>query len=227
MTYNNIREAVFVIRKNRFTAEIQIDGKTQVCHVKNTGRLRELLVPGAICFVEESDNPERKTKYSLIAVKHGDEIINIDSQAPNKVFFEWAKNGCFLSGITQICPEKTFGNSRFDFYIETKNDKVFVEVKGVTLKKDGVALFPDAPTKRGVKHLYELCNCTEKGYKAYVVFVAQMKGVHTFSPNRDTHKEFADALLLCSKKGVNIVCADCNVTESTLNIDKTIDIKLK
>lgn len=227
MTYNNIKEALFVSRKNRFTAEIQIDGKIQSCHVKNTGRLRELLIPGTPCFAEESDNPERKTKYSLIAVKHGDEIINIDSQAPNKVFYEWAKEGGFIDGIKLIKPEKTFGDSRFDCYIETENDRIFVEVKGVTLKKNGVALFPDAPTQRGVKHLYGLCDCIEHGYGAYIFFVAQMKGVDVFSPNADTHKEFADALLFCKQKGVKILCADCHVTHNSLKIDKLIEVKLK
>lgn len=227
MTYNNIKKAVFLSRKNRFTAEIQIDGKTHICHVKNTGRLRELLIPGVPCFVEESDNPERKTRYSLIAVSHKDEIINIDSQAPNKVFYEWAKDGGFIDKITLIKPEKTFKDSRFDCYIETQDETIFVEVKGVTLKKNGVALFPDAPTERGVKHLYGLCDCIDHGYKAYIVFVAQMKGIHTFSPNIETHKEFAEALLFCKQKGVEIICVDCNVTYDSLRIDKMIEVKLQ
>ena len=226
MKYDNIRSAVFVNRINRFTANIEIDGEVSLCHVKNTGRLRELLLSGTECFVQVHDNPERKTKYSLIAVKKANEVVNIDSQAPNKVFYEWARSGGFLDGVTLIKPEKTFGNSRFDCYIERADEKIFVEVKGVTLEKEGVALFPDAPTERGVKHLRELCECVKDGYKAYIVFVVQMKGVHSFSPNRETHKEFADALCECRKSGVNIICVDCHVTPDSLGISKEIEVKL-
>lgn len=227
MKYKNIRKAEFVSRKNRFIAEIKLDGNIYSCHVKNTGRLKELLVPGAEVFVEETDNKERKTRYSLISVKKGKEVVNIDSQAPNKVFYEWVKNGGFCEGAVLIKPEKTFGNSRFDCYIETEKDKIFVEVKGVTLEKNGTALFPDAPTERGVKHLRELCECVREGYKAYIVFVVQMKGVHSFSPNIETHKEFADALAECKEKGVNILCVDCDVTPDTLRISNKIEVKLQ
>ena len=226
MKYDNIRSAVFVNRINRFTANIEIDGEVSLCHVKNTGRLRELLVPGTECFVQVHDNPERKTKYSLIAVKKANEVVNIDSQAPNKVFYEWVRDGGFLDGVTLIKPEKTFGNSRFDCYIERGNEKIFAEVKGVTLEKEGVALFPDAPTERGVKHLRELCECVNDGYKAYIVFVVQMKGVHSFSPNEETNKEFAEALRECREKGVNIICVDCEVTPESLSISKEIEVKL-
>ena len=226
MKYDNIRSAVFVNRINRFTANIEIDGEVSLCHVKNTGRLRELLLSGTECFVQVHDNPERKTKYSLIAVKKANEVVNIDSQAPNKVFYEWARSGGFLDGVTLIKPEKTFGNSRFDCYIERADEKIFVEVKGVTLEKEGVALFPDAPTERGVKHLRELCECVKNGYKAYIVFVVQMKGVHSFSPNEETHKEFTEALRECRKSGVNIICVDCHVTPDSLGISKEIEVKL-
>lgn len=227
MRYDNIKEAVFVNRINRFTANIQIDGKVRLCHVKNTGRLRELLLEGAVCFVQEHDNPERKTKYSLIAVKKGNEVVNIDSQAPNKVFYEWAKNGGFIDGITLIKPETTYKNSRFDCYIEAGTRKMFVEVKGVTLENGGVALFPDAPTERGVKHLRELCECKKEGYDACIVFVVQMKGVDSFSPNRTTHEAFADALAECDANGVDIVCVDCRVTPETLTIDERVKIRLE
>ena len=226
MKYDNIRSAVFVNRINRFTANIEIDGEVSLCHVKNTGRLRELLLSGTECFVQVHDNPERKTKYSLVAVKKVNEVVNIDSQAPNKVFYEWAREGKFLPDVTLVKPETTYGNSRFDCYLERKDEKIFVEVKGVTLEKDGVALFPDAPTERGVKHLRELCECANDGYNAYIVFVVQMKGVNCFSPNRDTHKEFADALCECQKKGVNIICVDCDVTPDTLRISNRIEVKL-
>ncbi len=226
MKYDNIMSAVFVSRKNRFTAEIKIDGAIELCHVKNTGRLRELLVPEAKVFVQHHDSTERKTKYSLVAVQKGNEVVNIDSQAPNKVFYEWAKSGGFVDGITLIRPETTFGNSRFDCYIEAGMRKIFVEVKGVTLERAGVALFPDAPTERGVKHLRELCECVKQGYEAYIVFVVQMKGVHSFSPNRDTHKEFAGCLEECQRSGVSIVCVDCMVTPETLEISQKIKVVL-
>lgn len=227
MKYKNIKSARFSKRINRFLCEIKIDGKIEICHVKNTGRLRELLIEDVQCFVEEHDNSDRKTKYSLVAVKKGEEVVNIDSQAPNKVFYEWVRDGGFLDAVTLIKPETTYGNSRFDCYIEADNRKIFVEVKGVTLEKDGTALFPDAPTERGVKHLRELCSCVKEGYEAYIVFVVQMKGVHTFSPNAETHEEFADTLIECSAGGVNIICVDCDVTPDTLKISKEIQVKLQ
>ena len=226
MEYINTLTAFFVNRINRFTAVVNVDGNDEICHVKNTGRLKELLKSGARVILEKHDDAKRKTKYSLIAVKTENGFVNIDSQAPNKVFYEWVKQGHFCDGVTLIKPETTYGNSRFDCYIEAGNRKIFVEVKGVTLNRDGVALFPDAPTERGVKHLRELCKCTLDGYEAYIVFVAQMKGIHSFSPNIETHKEFGDALKECEKSRVNILCYDCIVTESTLKIDNKIPIKL-
>lgn len=226
MKYNDIRQAVFLKRLNRFTAEIDVDGKTQLCHVKNTGRLRELLTENAKVFVQVHNNPARKTKYSLIAVQKKREVVNIDSQMPNKVFYEWAGNGKFVDGITLIKPEKTYEKSRFDCYIEAGDRKIFVEVKGVTLERDGTALFPDAPTERGVKHLRELCDCVRNGYEAYIVFIVQMKGVHSFSPNAETHPEFAKVLCECRENGVNILCVDCIVSPDTIVIDKEIKVNL-
>lgn len=228
MIYKNIFKAYFISRPNRFIANINIDGKEEKCHVKNTGRLGELLINGAVCYVEKSDNPDRKTKYDLIAIENNSQIINIDSQAPNKIVYEWLlseKNG-IIKDIIKIKPECKYKNSRFDFYIETKKDKIFMEVKGVTLKKNDVALFPDAPTERGVKHLYELCECIKDGYKAYVFFVIKMKGISHFTPNIKTHPEFYVALKNASENNVGILCYDCIITENSLNIDKKINCKL-
>ncbi|MBQ8758778.1 MAG: DNA/RNA nuclease SfsA [Clostridia bacterium] len=226
MKYDNMRNAVFVSRKNSFVSQIEIDGKEVLCHVKNTGRLRELLVKGAEIYVQEHDSSQRKTKYSLIAVKKEKELVNIDSQAPNKVFYEWVKNGGFCDNVTFIKPETTYGSSRFDCYIEAGDRRIFAEIKGVTLEKNGTAMFPDAPTERGLKHLRELCKCVEDGFEAYIVFVVQMKGVHTFTPNVQTHREFAEMLSECDKNGVKIVCVDCNVTPETLEISQKIEVKL-
>ena len=225
MIYKNIKEAKFLSRPNRFIAHIELDGKEEICHVKNTGRCKELLTPNATVFVQESDNPNRKTRYDLIGVVKGDRIINMDSQIPNKVFAEWTQNSGYFGSITLIKSEKTFGDSRFDFYIETDTDKIFVEVKGVTLEEDGVVLFPDAPTERGVKHINELCRCVKEGYKAYIFFIIQMDNVKYFTPYRKTHPQFADALKAAAEKGVNIVALDCLVTENSIaanNFVKTL-----
>lgn len=226
MIYKNVRQAFFVSRKNRFLAEIEVDGKICLCHVKNTGRLKELLTQGTRVYAQEHNTSERKTKYSLVAVEKDGKTVNIDSQAPNKVFYEWVKKGCFADGVTLVKPEKTYGNSRFDCYIETPERKIFVEVKGVTLEKDGVAMFPDAPTERGVKHLHELCRCIGDGYEAYIVFVVQMKGVTGFTPNRKTHEEFANALVKCKDCGVKVLCVDCNVTYDRLEISDFVEVRL-
>ena len=226
MIYENIVKANFVSRPNRFIANIEIDGKCEIAHVKNTGRCKELFVPGAEIYVQLCDNPLRKTQYDVIAVKKGTEIINIDSQIPNKVFAEFVAEGKFLSGITYVKPETTYQNSRFDFYIERGNEKIYVEVKGVTLEQNGVALFPDAPTDRGVKHINELIDAIKNGFSAYIIFVIQMKGVNEFKPNASMHKEFADALKKANENGVKIIALDCNVTENTIKIDKNIDVSL-
>lgn len=226
MIYKNIKKAQFLSRPNRFIAHIDIDGKTEICHVKNTGRCKELLTENATVFVQESNNPSRKTKFDLIAVLKGERLINMDSQIPNKVFAEWAKTSRFFGDITLLKAEKTFENSRFDFYIETEKDKAFVEVKGVTLEQDGVVLFPDAPTERGVKHINELCRCIEAGYKAYIFFIIQMDNVKYFTPNRTTHAAFADALKAAAEKGVGVYALDCKVGENSIVADKFVEIRL-
>ena len=218
MNYDNILEGKFISRPNRFIAHIEINGKVEICHVKNTGRCKELLTPNAIVFVEENNNPKRKTKFSLIGVIKGKRMINMDSQVTNKVVHEWILKGNLLKEVTLIKPEKKYNNSRFDFYIETENRKIFIEVKGVTLESEGIVKFPDAPTERGVKHVKELCDCIKDGYEAYIIFVIQMKDVLHFEPNIETHKEFAEVLKEAAKKGVNIIAVDCEVKEDSINI---------
>jgi len=226
MIYKNIQKARFLNRPNRFIAHIDIDGKTEVCHVKNTGRCRELLTENATVFVQKSDNPNRKTKYDLISVLKGEKLINMDSQIPNKVFGEWAQNSGFFGEIKLLKAEKTFENSRFDFYIETDNEKIFVEIKGVTLEQDGVVMFPDAPTERGVKHINELCRCIDNGYKAYIFFIIQMDNVKYFTPNRKTHPQFADVLKAAAEKGVGVYALDCKVSENSIAADKFVEVRL-
>lgn len=226
MRYNNIISAKFVLRPNRFIAEIDINEKREICHVKNTGRCKELLKPNANVYVQYSDNPKRKTKYDLISVYKGTELINMDSQAPNKVFGEWVEKGNFIPNISKIKTECKYGKSRFDFYIEAKNRRIFAEIKGVTLEENGVVMFPDAPTERGVKHIKELSECVKDGYEAYVFFIVQMKSCSFFKPNRAMHSEFADALIEAEKSGVNIKALNCIVTPDELSIDREIEIKL-
>jgi sugar fermentation stimulation protein A len=224
MKYDNIVKGKFIARPNRFIAHIEINGKIEVCHVKNTGRCKELLIPSAIVFVQENDNAKRKTKFSLISVIKENRIINIDSQVPNKIVYEWISNGNLLNDITLIKPETKYNNSRFDFYVETKNKKIFIEVKGVTLENQGVVKFPDAPTERGLKHVKELCDCVKEGYDAYIIFVVQMKDVLHFEPNVETHKEFAEALKEAKKRGVNILAVNCEVKENSINIKDYVKV---
>jgi len=226
MIYSNIYTAKFLSRPNRFIAHIDLDGKKEIAHVKNTGRCRELLTENATVFVQKSDNPNRKTKYDLIGVLKGEKMINMDSQIPNKVFGQWAETSGFFGDLKLIKAEKTFGSSRFDLYSETEKDKIFVEVKGVTLENDGVVMFPDAPTERGVKHINELCTCLESGYKAYIFFIIQMDNVKYFTPNRQTHPAFADALKNAAEKGVGVYALDCKVTQNSIVADKFVEIKL-
>lgn len=226
MIYDNIKKAKFLSRPNRFIAHIEIDGKTEIAHVKNTGRCKELLTSSATVFVQENNLPHRKTKYDIISVYKSGQLINIDSQVPNKVFSEWAKNGNFLSNIELIKPETTYQNSRFDFYVEANDRKIFVEIKGVTLEENGIAMFPDAPTERGVKHINELIHCTTNGYEAYIVFIIQMNNVDYFTPNDKTHKDFGDVLRQAKTKGVNIIAIDCIVTEESIVANNYVDINL-
>ena len=226
MKYNNIFEGTFISRPNRFIAKVKTDGREETVHVKNTGRCKELLVSGAKVFLERSDNPDRKTEYDLVSVYKGDELINIDSTAPNKVFGEWLATTDLFGKITKIKPECFYKKSRFDYYIETENEKIFVEVKGVTLEKEGVVLFPDAPTERGVKHLRELLEATGEGFKAYAFFIVQMKNCTYFTPNSETHKEFSDTLREVREKGVGIYALNCRVTKDTLDIDDFLEVKI-
>ncbi len=226
MKYDSIHSGIFVSRKNRFIAEVNVGGSPVLCHVKNTGRLKELLVTGAEVFLEESKNPERKTKFDLISVKKDGKTVNIDSTAPNAAFGEFLKRTEFFGDITDISPECRYKNSRFDFFFVANGKKTFAEVKGVTLERDGTALFPDAPTERGIKHINELCDCVSEGYMAYIVFVIQMKGVKSFSPNAETHKEFAQTLAKARQKGVGILCFDCEVSPDSMFIDDRIEVVL-
>ncbi len=224
MKYENIIKGTFIDRPNRFIAICEINGNKEICHVKNTGRCRELLVKGVTVYLEKSSNPNRKTKYDLIAVQKNDRLINIDSQVVNKVAFEFLPT--LFEGVKFIKPEYKYGNSRLDFYIETECEKIFVEVKGVTLENDGVVSFPDAPTERGVKHLKELQKAVTEGYKAYVLFVIQMSDVKYFEPNRITHPQFADTLKEARKGEVVPLAFDCAVTPDTIKIRKPVLIKI-
>lgn len=224
--YDNIVSGKFISRPNRFIAIVEIDGAEHTCHVKNTGRCRELLVPGASVFLEEASNPNRKTKYDLISVYKNRNLINIDSQAPNRVFNEWLNEKNLFNKIKLIKPETKYGNSRFDFYIEADGKKIFVETKGVTLEEDGIAMFPDAPTERGRKHLNELSDSVKNGYDAYVAFIIQMSGVKLFKPNIKTDLNFADDLKKASESGVKIIALDCMVTENSLKINDYIPVLL-
>ena len=224
MKYENIKEGIFVERPNRFIAHIEIDGDIEICHVKNTGRCKELLVPNSKVYVQEFDSDKRKTKYDLISVYKSDTLINIDSQAPNKVVAEFLPK--LFDDIMYVKPEAKYKNSRFDFYVETKTHKIFIEVKGVTLENDEVAMFPDAPTERGVKHINELIECMEDGYLAYIIFVIQMDKIKYFTPNNVTHKEFGDTLKNAKNKGVEILAFDCNITKDSITAKDCVDIVL-
>lgn len=211
-------------RPNRFIAEVMLDGRKEIVHVKNTGRLRELLVPGATVFVQEKNQPSRKTRFDLIsAVKNGF-MVNMDSQSVNQVVEDFIRDGHLFENVRILRREKTYRDSRFDLYLETDRDKIFVEVKGVTLENDSIARFPDAPTERGLKHIYELCDCVENGYKACLLFAVQMKGIKGFSPNDETQPEFRHALKTALDKGVMVRAYDCLVTENTLIMDKEIPV---
>jgi len=226
MTYENIRQGKFICRPNRFIAHVEIDGKTEICHVKNTGRCKELLIPGATVFLQEFYSGSRKTRFDLISLYKGSRLINMDSGAPNKVFAEWVKKAGLWGEIDLIKPEYRYNNSRLDFYIEADGKKILVEVKGVTLEENGIARFPDAPTVRGLKHVTELSRSVENGHDAYVVFIIQMSGVRYFTPNYKTHKEFGDALKTAWESGVNILALDCKIAEDSIIADNYVDIHL-
>lgn len=226
MKYINIERAYFKERPNRFIAYVETERGREICHVKNTGRCKELLTPDAALYVQRNDNPARKTKLDLIGVKKGHYLVNMDSQAPNAAVKEWLQAGNLFSNKAKIFAEKTYGESRFDFYIEDGERKAFMEVKGVTLEEDGVCRFPDAPTERGVKHIKELIKCMEDGYEAYILFVIQMSPVKYLEPNDKTHKAFGDALREASKKGVHVMARDCLVTIDSMEIMNEVEVRL-
>lgn len=226
MKYENIVEAKFISRPNRFVAQIEIGGRKEIAHVKNTGRCKELLVRGAAIYVRADNNPNRKTKYDLIAVYKDSRLVNIDSQIPNRVFREWVEKSGHFGEITLIKAEQKYGNSRFDFYMEAEGRKTFVEVKGVTLEENGAAMFPDAPTERGVKHVKELISAAEEGYRAALVFIIQMKGIEYFTPNDKTHPAFGHALREAAARGVEILALDCHIDKDTILAADFVQIKL-
>ena len=270
MIYRDIHRAVFLSRPNRFIAQVEVDGREETVHVKNTGRCRELLVPGCTVYLEGSANPARKTRYDLVAVEKirpglPPLLINMDAQAPNRVFGAWMAAGeggaLGLPKPTLLRPETTWGNSRFDFYWELRRGKVrstadalrasaaplpcpssphkakerlcggpdlrgFVEVKGCTLEEDGLALFPDAPTERGVKHLRELMACRGAGHEAAVCFVIQMAGMRAFSPNDRTHPAFGAALREAAEAGVKVLAVECAVTPDSLTMTRPVPVLL-
>jgi len=226
MKYDNIVRGEFIQRFNRFAAEVAIDGVAQTVHVKNTGRCRELLIPRASVILEKSPNLQRKTRYDLVSVYKGDRLVNIDSQAPNKAFKEFLQAGGFLPDLSLIKPEAAFGNSRLDFYLEAGPQRIFIEVKGATLEEEGVAMFPDAPTERGIKHIEELIKAKYLGYEAYIVFIIQMGGIRRFTTNSRTHPEFAEAVVMAERQGVRVIAMDCSVTEDSMEIKNRIKVVL-
>ena len=213
MKYDNITKAKFIKRPNRFIAEVELHGATETVHVKNTGRCKELLIPGCDVYLTAPDSPGRKTKYDLVAVtKSNGLLINIDSQAPNKVAKEWLSG----QGYDKVIPEYTYGDSRIDFYMEKGSEKYLMEVKGCTLEVDGTGYFPDAPTERGVKHIHELIKAKQKGYNTMLAFVIQMDGIKEVRPNIETHPEFGIAMEEARKAGVEVVFITCHVEPDSL-----------
>ena len=225
MIYENMVPGRFLDRPNRFIANIDIHGQAQVCHVKNTGRCRELLQVGAQVWCQQSDNPKRKTKYDLITVKKGDRLINMDSQAPNVAAGEWLRGGG-LGAIENLRPETFHGDSRYDFSFFKDGKLSFLEVKGVTLENEGVCAFPDAPTERGARHLKGLTEAVRNGFGAYVLFVIQMSDVEYLHPNDATDPEFGQALREAAANGVEVMAVDCRVTENTMVIGSPVPVRL-
>ena len=227
MKYERIEIGRFIERPNRFIAYVEIAGKKETVHVKNTGRCAELLTPNASVYVQRAENPDRKTQWDLIGVKKGKRMINMDSQIPNKVVEEWIKQGNLFPDAIVIRPEKTYRKSRFDLYVEEGDRKIFVEVKGVTLEENGIVKFPDAPTERGIKHIEELCEATKEGYEAYIFFVIQMKGVRYFTPNMETQPAFGEALKRAKEQGVHVLAYDCKVGKDSIEIGKEVPVLLE
>ena len=225
MQYKAMVPGIFLARPNRFIAHVEIDGRREVCHVKNTGRCKELLPTGAKVWCEVSDNPARKTKYDLITVQKGSRLINMDSQAPNAAAREWLLAGG-LGMIHDLRPETVHGESRFDFSFTLDGRQCFLEVKGVTLEEDGVCAFPDAPTQRGVKHLRGLAKAAGEGFGAYVLFVIQMDGVKYLHPNDATDPAFGAALREAAAAGVHIIAMDCAVSPDTMALRQPVPVLL-
>lgn len=227
MQYKNIKEGTFISRPNRFIAKAMTDGQEVVVHVKNTGRCKELLVPGAKVYLEHFPDSKRKTAYDLVTVEKESLLINMDSQAPNKVAGEWLREQEPFGKITLLKTEYTHGDSRFDFYMEMGARKLLLEVKGVTLEEEGVVKFPDAPTERGVKHIHGLIKCLEEGYEAAILFVVQMQGVKYFVPNWATQPEFCEALIKASEAGVKVLARECKVTKDSLRITDAVEVRFR
>lgn len=225
MRYGQVVRARFLARPNRFIAHAALEsGETVVCHVKNTGRCRELLTPEAVVYLERAANPHRKTAYDLIAVEKGGRLINMDAQAPNRAFAEWART--FDPAAETVKPEFVFGQSRLDFCLAGREGLHLVEVKGVTLEDGGHARFPDAPTERGVKHILELVRAVEEGLDATLFFVVQIKDIHSVSPNDETHPAFGEALRFAASRGVNVRAYDCLVTPDSISIRRPVPVIL-
>ena len=225
MRYDNMTPGIFRSRPNRFIAHIEIDGAVEICHVKNTGRCRELLIPGCTVWCQRSDNPNRKTKFDLIAVQKGERLINMDSQAPNKAAGEWLQKGG-LGEISDLRAEVRHGDSRYDFSFLKDGKRCFLEVKGCTLEEDGVCAFPDAPTERGAKHIRGLIRAAEEGFGAYILFVIQMPDVKYIRPHDETDPEFGRTLREAAQNGVHILAMDCAVTPDTMDIRLPVPVKL-
>ena len=225
MKYEKIVKGTFLKRPNRFIAHIEIDGKEEICHVKNTGRCKELLTPGATVWCEKTSNPNRKTKFDLICVQKGERLINMDSQAPNAAARQWLEQGG-LGKIENLKGEVTHGDSRFDFAFLKDGKQCYLEVKGVTLENDGVCAFPDAPTQRGTKHLRGLQKAVEEGCLGYVLFVIQMADVKYLQPNDSTDFAFGKALREATNAGVQVLAMDCAVTPETMTIRLPVLVKL-
>lgn len=227
MKYKNIVKGEFIARPNRFIAYVLLNGEQETVHVKNTGRCRELLTEGATVYLEKSDNEQRKTKYDLVAVEKKGRLINMDSIAPNQAVYEWLQKGELIKDILKIKPEAVYKKSRFDFYIETKTEKIFIEVKGVTLEKENKVSFPDAPSERAIKHVEELIEAKKEGYKTYILFIVQMQDVKYFVPNEQTQPALKQVLQKAHKEGVSILAYDCKVQADEMVIDKPVRVRLE
>lgn len=225
MRYEHMVQGIFLKRPNRFIAHVQINGREEICHVKNTGRCRELLIPGVRVWCRYADDPNRKTNYDLIAVEKDHRLINMDSQAPNAAVKEWLQQGG-LGKIDDLCPETVYGRSRFDFSFVKDGRVCFLEVKGVTLEHNGLCAFPDAPTQRGARHLCELAQAVTEGFGAYVLFVIQMQDVHSLRPNDDTDPAFGKALRAAAAAGVQVLAMDCAVTPDSMILREPVQVLL-